>query len=117
MVGLHAYCRIKLWEPSRLSAGVPAQPHKTAVTHSTVCPTLSLSRAATMSSDGIVRVWNTTTGRVPNTFAVGHRTTTAVEFTAQAAGLLVASQIGEIMFYVVLVCVCFHLMYHRVPKF
>jgi WD40 repeat protein len=81
-----------------LKQGCPVQPHITPVTHTAICSSFDIRRAVSISAEGLARVWNTETGRVPNSFDVGHRSTIGIEFTAGASGLLIASQLGLHLF-------------------
>ena len=86
--------RIILWQHSMLREGLPVQPHITSVQLTTVCDSFNHRRAASLSSDGNVRVWNTESGRISNSFYLGHATATGLEFTTKGAGVVTASQKG-----------------------
>jgi hypothetical protein len=85
---------IILWHHSMLKEGLPVQPHITPVVHTAVCESYNHRRAVSLSSDGVARVWNTESGRVTNTFSLGHGTTVGLQMTLKGAGVITAAQLG-----------------------
>ena len=89
-------CSIRVWEPGRLPPGISISAHKTAVTRVVFPLAHTVRRAATVSKEGVVKVWNTITARTTSRIELqgAQKHLTGLQLVEAGSRLLVYSAAG-----------------------